>query len=66
MRKLSTRRRHRFAGLAVLLFGLIVVGGLYATLAPKSAVAEEASARDLASRKAAATKVDFFTLVRGS
>ena len=47
MRKLSTRRRHRFAGLAVLLLGLIVVGGLYATLAPKSAVAEETSARDL-------------------
>ncbi|MGO4406719.1 phosphonate C-P lyase system protein PhnG [Bosea sp. RAF48] len=28
--------------------------------------AQQASARDLASRKAAATKVDFFTLVRGS
>ena len=47
MRKLSTRRRHRFAGLAVMLLGLIVVGGLYATFAPKSAVAEEASARDI-------------------
>jgi len=47
VRKLSTRRRHRFAGLAVMLLGLIVVGGLYATLAPKSAVAEEASARDI-------------------
>lgn len=47
MRKLSTRRRHRFAGLAVLLLGLIVVGSLYATLAPRSAVAEETSARDL-------------------
>ena len=47
VRKLSTRRRHRFAGLAVLALGLIVVGGLYATLAPKSAVAEEASARDI-------------------
>lgn len=47
MRKLSTRRRHRFAGLAVLLLGLVVVGGLYATFAPKSAVAEESSARDI-------------------
>ena len=28
--------------------------------------AQQAAARDLASRKAAATKVDFFTLVRGS
>lgn len=28
--------------------------------------AKQAAARDLASRKAAATKVDFFTLVRGS
>jgi ubiquinol-cytochrome c reductase cytochrome c subunit len=47
VRKLSTRRRHRFAGLAVLLLGLVVVGSLYATLAPKSAQAEEASARDI-------------------
>lgn len=47
MWKLSTRRRHRFAGLAVLMLGLVVVGSLYATLAPKSAQAEEASARDI-------------------
>jgi ubiquinol-cytochrome c reductase cytochrome c subunit len=47
VRKLSTRRRHRFAGLAVLLLGLVVVGSLYATLAPRSAQAEEASARDI-------------------
>lgn len=47
VRKLSTRRRHRFAGLAVLMLGLVVVGSLYATLAPKSAQAEEASARDI-------------------
>ena len=47
VRKLSTRRRHRFAGLAVLLLGLVVVGSLYATLAPKSAQAEESSARDI-------------------
>ena len=47
VRKLSTRRRHRFAGLAVLMLGLVVVGGLYAALAPKSAVAEAASGRDI-------------------
>jgi ubiquinol-cytochrome c reductase cytochrome c subunit len=47
VRKLSTRRRHRFAGLAVMMLGLVVVGGLYATLAPKSATAEESSARDI-------------------
>jgi len=47
VRKLSTRRRHRFAGLTVLLLGLVVVGGLYATFAPRSAVAEESSARDI-------------------
>jgi ubiquinol-cytochrome c reductase cytochrome c subunit len=33
--------------MAVLLLGLIVVGGLYATFAPKSAVADEASSRDI-------------------
>jgi ubiquinol-cytochrome c reductase cytochrome c subunit len=47
VRKLSTRRRHRFAGMAVLLLGLVVVGGLYATFAPRSAVADESSARDI-------------------
>ena len=31
-----------------------------------SLAAKQAAARDLASRKAAATKVDFFTLVRGA
>ena len=47
MRKLSTRRRHRFAGFVVVLLGLVAVGGLYAGLAPEAAVAEEASARDI-------------------
>ncbi len=49
MRKLSTRRRHPLAGLVVLLIGLVVVGGAYATLAPKPATAEEASSRDIES-----------------
>ncbi|MEH3034854.1 MAG: cytochrome c [Aeromicrobium erythreum] len=47
MRKLSTRRRHPLAGIVVLLIGLVVVGGAYATLSPKPAVAEEASSRDV-------------------
>ncbi len=47
MRKLSTRRRHPLAGLVVLLVGLVVAGGLYAAFAPKAAVAEAASARDV-------------------
>jgi ubiquinol-cytochrome c reductase cytochrome c subunit len=47
VRKLSTRRRHRFAGFVVVLLGLVAVGGLYAGLAPRAAVAEEASARDI-------------------
>jgi ubiquinol-cytochrome c reductase cytochrome c subunit len=47
VRKLSTRRRHRFAGLAVLLLGLVVVGGLYATFAPRSAIADDSSSRDI-------------------
>ena len=47
VRKLSTRRRHRFAGFFVVLLGLVAVGGLYAGLAPGAATAEEASARDI-------------------
>jgi alpha-D-ribose 1-methylphosphonate 5-triphosphate synthase subunit PhnG len=39
-------------------------GGLHDGVA--ALAAQQAAARDLASRKAAATKVDFFTLVRGS
>lgn len=45
VRFLSTRRRHPLAGLVVLLFGLIVAGGMYAALAPKPADAETADAR---------------------
>ncbi len=47
MRKLSTRRRHPLAGLAVLLMGLVVAGGLYAAFAPRAATAEEATSRDV-------------------
>ena len=47
MRKLSTRRRHRFAGLVVLMLGLVVAGSMYAALAPKPATAEESSSRDI-------------------
>lgn len=37
MKFLSTRRRHPLAGVVVLLMGLLVMGGLYATLNPASA-----------------------------
>ncbi|MGH3473635.1 MAG: cytochrome bc1 complex diheme cytochrome c subunit [Aeromicrobium sp.] len=47
MRKLSTRRRHPIAGLAVLLVGLVVAGGLYAAFAPRAATAQETSSRDV-------------------
>ncbi|HWV27349.1 MAG TPA: cytochrome c, partial [Aeromicrobium sp.] len=47
MRKLSTRRRHRFAGALVLLLGLVVAGGAYAVVAPQPATAEQATARDV-------------------
>ena len=42
MRFLSTRRRHPLAGLLVLLFALVSVGGLYTALAPESAEADNA------------------------
>ena len=42
MRYLSSRRRHPLAGLAVLLLGLLMTGGLYAALAPTSADATSA------------------------
>ncbi|UPK73408.1 cytochrome c [Nocardioidaceae bacterium SCSIO 66511] len=45
MRFLSTRRRHRMAGLVVLLFGLIVAGGVYYAAAPRTADAETADAQ---------------------
>ncbi|MGH3357624.1 MAG: cytochrome bc1 complex diheme cytochrome c subunit, partial [Nocardioidaceae bacterium] len=47
MRFLSTRRRHRMAGLVVLLFGLIVAGGLYYAFAPRTAEAETADAQQI-------------------
>lgn len=47
VRKLSTRRRHPLAGFVVLLLGLVVSGGAYAAFAPRAAIAEEVSARDV-------------------
>ncbi|MDQ3106116.1 MAG: cytochrome c [Actinomycetota bacterium] len=40
MRSLSTHRRHPLAGVLVLLIGLLLVGGVYAAFAPRSAQAE--------------------------
>ena len=42
-RFLSARRRHRSAGLVVLLFGLLAVGSAYAAFAPDSAVADNSA-----------------------
>lgn len=47
MRFLSTRRRHPLAGFIVLLFGLVVAGGMYSALAPGSADADTADARKI-------------------
>lgn len=44
MRFLSTRRRHPLAGLVVVLFALVVAGGLYSAFRP--AVADESSKSD--------------------
>ncbi len=41
MRSLSTHRRHPLAGVLVLLLGLVAIGGVYATLAPRAAQAED-------------------------
>lgn len=49
MRFLSTRRRHRMAGLVVLLLGLIVAGGVYYAFAPRTADAETADAQQIES-----------------
>jgi len=46
VRFLSTRRRHRMAGFVVLLFGLIVAGGVYYAAAPRTADADAADAAD--------------------
>lgn len=40
MRTLSTHRRHPLAGVVVLLLGLMVVGAVYAALAPRAAQAD--------------------------
>lgn len=47
MRKLSTRRRHPLAGIAVLLIALGVVAGVYSAVAPEPARAETVSAQDV-------------------
>lgn len=47
MRKLSTRRRHPLAGIAVLLVALGVVGGVYSAVAPEPAKAATASTQDV-------------------
>lgn len=47
MRFLSTHRRHPLAGLVVLLFGLVVAGGLYSVAAPRSADADTADAQTI-------------------
>lgn len=43
MKKLSARRRHPLAALVVLIFALVVTGGLYAALAPTSSASADAS-----------------------
>jgi alpha-D-ribose 1-methylphosphonate 5-triphosphate synthase subunit PhnG len=57
----------RKARLAAILDGLLQDRSWHARLAPdiERLAALQSAARELASRKAAATKVDFFTLVRG-
>jgi alpha-D-ribose 1-methylphosphonate 5-triphosphate synthase subunit PhnG len=57
----------RKARLAAMIDGLLQDRTWHARLAPEidRLAAVQAAARELASRKAAATKVDFFTLVRG-
>ena len=47
MRFLSTRRRHRMAGFVVLLFGLIVAGGVYYAASPRTADADTADSHDV-------------------
>ena len=47
MRKLSTRRRHPLAGIAVLLIALGVVAGVYSAVAPEPARAETVSTQDV-------------------
>ncbi|MGH3365659.1 MAG: cytochrome bc1 complex diheme cytochrome c subunit [Nocardioidaceae bacterium] len=47
MRFLSTRRRHPLAGLVVVLFGLLLTGGLYAAVSPTSPAQAGASQADM-------------------
>ncbi len=47
MRFLSTRRRHPLAGLVVVLLGLLMAGGLYAVVAPKSPAQADTTQQDL-------------------
>jgi alpha-D-ribose 1-methylphosphonate 5-triphosphate synthase subunit PhnG len=61
-------RDHRKARLAALLDARLQdeAAGGELTQGVATLATQQATARDLASRKAAATKVDFFTLVRGA
>ena len=47
MRFLSTRRRHPLAGLVVVLLGLLLAGGLYSVVAPKSPAQADTTQQDL-------------------
>jgi ubiquinol-cytochrome c reductase cytochrome c subunit len=47
VRFLSTRRRHPLAGLVVVLLGLVMAGGLYAVVAPKSPAQAQSAQQDL-------------------
>jgi ubiquinol-cytochrome c reductase cytochrome c subunit len=47
VRFLSTRRRHPLAGLVVVLLGLLMAGGLYAVVAPKSPAQAGTTQQDL-------------------
>lgn len=52
MGRISTKRRSPLAGVAVLLFGLIATGGLYAVLSPAQATTTAASTDDVAKGRA--------------
>jgi len=47
VRFLSTRRRHPLAGVVVVLLGLLMAGGLYAVVAPKSPAQADTTQQDL-------------------
>ncbi|GAB3252613.1 c-type cytochrome [Alteromonas gracilis] len=50
--RVTTHRRHRFAGPALLLTALLLTGGLFSALAPASAVKKADSAEDVAAGRA--------------